>query len=345
MTVSAVRKRAGSRSTRTGRLDAYPATRSTLTFAVDTTISLKAYTADDAPVWDHVVRHSCNGNFLHLRDYMEYHKDRFEDCSLVLFRNEKPVAVFPASRDDITVSSHAGLTYGGLIQTVELGTHDTLLAFAAIGEHYRELGVQSLIYKAIPQVFHRLPCQSDLYALTCSGAKLFRRDASTVICLEKPPHFSKGRKWAINKARKSSIAIRQSDDIDGFHALLTHVLEKFGARPTHSRTELQLLFARFPEEITLYVAEQDDTLLAGTIVYDFGHVVHTQYMANSDTGRDIGALDLLLAELITQYRDRKFFSFGISTEDQGLRLNAGLIAQKEAFGGHTVVHDFYRWSL
>jgi len=28
-----------------------------------------------------------------------------------------------------------------------------------------------------------------------------------------------------------------------------------------------------------------------------------------------------------------------------LKLNAGLIAQKEAFGARTVVHDFYSWPL
>ncbi|TKC91781.1 GNAT family N-acetyltransferase [Trinickia terrae] len=312
---------------------------------MDTTISLKAYDADDAPVWDQIVRQSCNGNFLHVRNYMDYHKDRFMDCSVVLFRNGKPVAVFPASRTGTTVNSHGGLTYAGLIHTAELGAHDTLLAFAAIREHYLKQGVQSIIYKAIPQVFHRLPCQNDLYALTCAGATLMRRDASSVIGLDEPPRYSKGRKWAINKAKKSGITVRQSDDFEGFHVLLSHVLEKFGTSPVHSCGELRLLSGRFPTEIALYIAEHGDTLLAGTLVYDFGHIVHTQYMANSDVGRDLGALDFLLAEVIATYRDRKFFSFGISTEEQGLRLNSGLIGQKEAFGARTVVHDFYRWTL
>lgn len=316
-----------------------------LEMTVDATISLKAYAAEDAHVWNHVVRQSCNGNFLHVREYMDYHKERFEECSVVLFRNEKPVAVFPASRDGVTVSSHAGLTYGGLIHTDDLGAHDTLLAFALIGEHYRNLGVQSVIYKAIPQVFHRLPSQNDLYALTRSGATLIRRDLSTVVFLDEPIRFSKGRKWAINKAKKSAIEIRRSDDLDRFHGLLAHVLERFDARPTHSCAELRLLFERFPEEITLHVAEQGDHLLAGAIVYDFGHIAHTQYLANSDAGRRVGALDLLLAELIVKYGQRRFFSFGISTEQHGLHLNTGLVSQKEAYGGRTIVHDFYQWVL
>ncbi|MFX1735363.1 GNAT family N-acetyltransferase [Paraburkholderia sp. A1RI_3L] len=312
---------------------------------MDTTISLKPYSTEDAALWDQTVRQSCNGNLLHLRGYMDYHRDRFDDCSLILLRNQKPVAVFPASRSSDTVSSHGGLTYGGLLHTEDLGTHDTLLAFAAIREHYLALGIQTIVYKAIPTVFHRLPCQNDLYALTCAGAKLIRRDASSVIHLQEPFSFSKGRKWAINKAKKCGVTVQQSQDFEGFHALLSQVLGKFGAKPTHSCAELKLLSGRFPDAITLHVAQRDEALLAGVVVYDFGHVVHTQYMANSDDGREIGALDLLVAELIAKYRDRKFFSFGISTEEQGLKLNAGLIAQKEAFGARTVVHDFYSWPL
>ncbi|PTB30416.1 GNAT family N-acetyltransferase [Paraburkholderia caribensis] len=288
---------------------------------------------------------SCNGTFLHVRDYMDYHKERFDDSSLILFRNEKPVAVFPSNRVGSTVTSHGGLTYGGLVHTVDLGTHDTLEAFAAIREHYLAEGVESVTYKAVPHVFHRLPSQNDLYALTCAGATLVRRDTSSVLHLEEPLRYSKGRKWSINKARKCGISARRSDDFETFHVLLTHVLEKFGTVPVHSCAELRFLADRFPGRIVLYVAERDGTLLAGTLVYDFGHIVHTQYMANSEEGRDQGALDFLLAEVVAAYRDRKFLSFGISTEEQGLRLNTGLVAQKEAFGARTVVHDFYRWRL
>ena len=45
------------------------------------------------------------------------------------------------------------------------------------------------------------------------------------------------------------------------------------------------------------------------------------------------------------YADRRYFSFGISTEQAGQYLNEGLIAQKEGFGARTVVHDFYEWNL
>jgi hypothetical protein len=96
----------------------------------------------------------------------------------------------------------------------------------------------------------------------------------------------------------------------------------------------------------LHEARREDALLAGVLVYDFGSVVHTQYMAASEEGRRLDALSFLLAELIGGiYADRAYFSFGISTEQEGRVLNGGLIAQKEYFGARAVVHDFYEWQL
>jgi hypothetical protein len=50
--------------------------------------------------------------------------------------------------------------------------------------------------------------------------------------------------------------------------------------------------------------------------------------------------------LINFYKNKvRFFSFGISTEDNGTKLNSGLIEFKESFGARAVVHDFYDWDL
>jgi hypothetical protein len=123
-------------------------------------------------------------------------------------------------------------------------------------------------------------------------------------------------------------------------------LRKFGANPVHSLAELCLLKSRFPENIRLFGTVIGGQLAAGALVYDCGHIVHTQYLASSDAGRQVGALDFLLLTLIEKYfSDKRYFSFGISTEDSGRLLNAGLISQKEGFGGRGIVHDFYEWVL
>ena len=308
--------------------------------------TLRPYTPADAGAWDALVEHSRNGNLLHRRAYMDYHADRFVDGSLIVDRNGEALAVFPANIKDKTVTSHGGLTYAGLISTQAMRAEWALEVFERIGDHYRSLGVERLVYKAVPHIFHAYPAEEDMYALDRLGARLVRRDVSSVIALQEPFHFTDGRRRAVNKARKLGIQLRVGTDLAAFHALLSEVLRKHDTVPTHSLLELNLLQTRFPRQIVLHEARNEGDLLAAALVYDFGRVVHTQYLAASEAGRSVNALNLLLAELIEHtYADRMYFSLGISTEREGQVLNGGLITQKEYFGARAVVHDFYEWML
>ena len=307
-----------------------------------------SYTPDKGAEWDSVVRTSRNGTFMHYRAYMDYHADRFEDESLIVYDEKScPVAVFPANRaDEVTVVSHGGLTYGGMIFSPRIRQKECIGLIRLISDVYQARGVAKILYKAIPRVFHRIFSEEDLYAIWANGGLLVRRDVSTVVDLRRELHFTKGRKWSVNRAVKAGIAVRRAVDVDRFHRLLTEVLSVHDAKPTHSNDELTLLMARFPEQIRLYEAVLAGRLLAGALVFDFGRTVHTQYLANSEEGWDAGALDYLLADLMsTHFAEKEFFSFGISTESGGQVLNEGLIAQKEAFGGNSLCHDFYEIAL
>jgi hypothetical protein len=308
--------------------------------------TLRPYAPADAQAWDALVERSRNGNFLHRRHYMDYHADRFVDRSLVIERDDKPEAVFPANLKGDEVVSHGGLTYAGLISTHDVRAASTLAVFEQIGEHYRAHGVRRVVYKAVPHIFHAYPAEEDLYALHRLGATLKRRDISSAVPLRETLGFNDGRRRSIGKAKKAGVRIGIGTDLAAFHALLAEVLRKHDSVPTHSLQELRLLQARFPRHIVLHEARVADTLLAGVLVYDFGRTVHTQYIAASDEGRELNALSLLLGELIAQvYADRVYFSFGISSEHEGRHLNGGLIMQKERFGARAVVHDFYEWEL
>jgi len=295
-----------------------------------------------ANVWDNVVSRARSGNFLHFRPYMEYHAARYIDASVLVERNGKVVAVFPANLEGDSVISHGGLTYAGLISTEDLRAEDTLLVFAQLRDYYHSIGVIHLLYKAVPLVFQSYPAQEDLYALYRLGGQLCRRDVSSVIQLNNRVGYFKGKKWSINRAQKRGVEVCEQADLKQFYELLCLVLSKFLTKPIHSFDEIQLLKSRFPAQIILYQAVLGEDLLAGALVYDFGHVVHAQYLAASEAGKELGALDYLISHLIENvFHEKRFFSFGISTENSGKFLNSGLIAQKEGFGARAVVHDFY----
>ncbi len=78
-------------------------------------------------------------------------------------------------------------------------------------------------------------------------------------------------------------------------------------------------------------------------VYD--NVVHTQYLAANDYARENGGLDLVISNLLDVFKDKKYFDFGISTEEMGQFLNEGLMAQKEGFGGRVVAYQTWEIEL
>ncbi|MBQ9386201.1 MAG: GNAT family N-acetyltransferase [Bacteroidaceae bacterium] len=299
--------------------------------------------------WNDFVRNSKNGTFLFDRGYMDYHSDRFTDCSLMFYKHGKLLAMLPANwrESEGTVQSHGGLTYGGLIVPKEMIAVDALEVFScAIDWMKRQLGAHRWLYKPVPYIYSKLPAEEDLYALFRSGGTLKERGVSSVIDFSNRLPLRELRKRGYNKAVKAGLTVGLADndaDLQAFWDILAGILmDKHKKKPVHTVRELQLLQSRFPDKIKLHVVRDGSEVVAGIMVYDMGHVVHAQYIASSEKGKKSGALDLLIHNLITEvYADRTYFDFGVSTENGGGYLNEGLIFQKEGFGARSVVYDTY----
>jgi hypothetical protein len=134
-------------------------------------------------IWNSFISTSKNGLFFFERDFMEYHSDRFKDHSLIIFKNNKITALFPANESEKQIISHGGLTFGALIISHTVKTSEVLEIFSEIKQYYSELSFDEIIYKAIPHIFHKYPAEEDLYALFRNDANLYRRDISSVIDL------------------------------------------------------------------------------------------------------------------------------------------------------------------
>ena len=309
------------------------------------------YTSERQAEWDAFVRSSRNGTFLLERAYMDYHAHRFTDCSLMFFREGRLVALLPANwvETEHTVYSHQGLTYGGLVMGNELTTIRAMDIFTAMTEWMRtQLGAVRMVYKPIPYIYSLCPSEEDLYALFRQGAVLHTRAIASVVDMTHRLPMRKGRKSTIRQAQTQGVTIRESADLPAFWQILQQVLhDKYQALPVHSLEEMQLLQSRFPEQIHLYAAySSDGQMLAGTIVYEFPHLVHAQYIASSPEGKAQGAVDALYAWLISErYADKRYLDFGTSVEQGGHVLNEGLLRQKEAFGARAVVYDSYSINL
>ncbi|MGI6223429.1 MAG: GNAT family N-acetyltransferase [Prevotella sp.] len=309
---------------------------------------IKPYTKEYAAEWNRFVEHSRQGTFLFNRGYMDYHHDRFSDCSLMVMKKGHLCALLPANSKDSTLYSHQGLTYGGLLTDQKAKATDVMEMFESINKWLQANDFNHVVYKAIPWIYQRVPADEDLYALTqVCHSHLTVREISSTILLKDRMKFEESRKSGIRKAQRYGIECRECDDLADFWQILNNNLEsKYHKSPVHTLEELQLLHSRFPDKIRLYMAYKDSLSLGGTLIFDTGKVIHTQYISASPEGKEEGALDLLFDYIINKvYADRCILDFGKSTEDNGRRLNRNLIFQKEGFGGRGVCYDTYEYDL
>lgn len=294
--------------------------------------------------WNDLNAQARNGHFLFDRNFMEYHADRFDDCSyLILDDAKKAIGLFPADRKSDVLRSHDGLTFGGLVMADSVGAAECLRALRQLVAAVAGEGIETIVYKALPPIYHKRPAQEDLYALTRIGAELTRREITTAIDYRSPGPFSSRRKRGAKKAAAAGLTVEERPAWREFWAVLSEVLkERHEVAPVHTVEEMELLASRFPENIRLFVALKDREVVAGVVMFVTDTVAHAQYIASGGKGKEHGALDAIFQHVIQHYAaTKRFFDFGISTESGGAELNEGLMRFKEEFGGTGVVHDQY----
>ena len=307
------------------------------------------YTPDRKDEWNLFVAQSKNGTFLFFRDYMDYHADRFCDHSRMIYADGSLYALLPANEADGVLYSHRGLTYGGLVMSQQCKAAQVRDIFIELNDYLRGQGFARVVYKHVPWVYAKLPSEEDLFALSnVCHASLRSRDVASVVMLDGRLPFSTLRKRGIKKGLQAGLCVSEQTDFSLYWRMLElHLEQKFHAKPVHSLDEIMLLKRRFPNNIRLMTVCKDDVILGGTLLYDCGQTVKTQYIMASEEGRRHGALDFLFDNLLDRYEaeGRQFFDFGTSNLPENDDLNDSLIFQKEGFGGRAVCYDTYEWEI
>jgi hypothetical protein len=306
--------------------------------------AVKRYEKSDYENWNAFIGQAKNASFLFHRDFMEYHSDRFQDYSLIVLDGEKWVAVLPANIDGNEVFSHQGLTYGGLVYNEKIKLASIIEIFKSVLSFLNENKIEKLQLKLLPSIYHQKPAEELNYALFLAKALLIRRDSLAVIDLLKKNNLSKLRKRSIQKGISNNFIIKEMNDFKDFwnEILIPNLVNKHQVKPVHSLQEITKLKALFPENIRQFNVYQNGIIVAGTTVFESENVVHCQYISGDEIKNELGGLDLLFQHLISDFfKNKQFFDFGISNENQGQKLNNGLSYWKESFGASTIVQDFY----
>lgn len=332
-----------------------PTERATLRMSVEPVAipAVRSYGCADAGVWEDLLGRSCNGTFLHSRRFVSYHGDRFRDRSLLLEdRRGRVIGVFPAAEsptDHQMIISHPGLTYGGVVHDGSVRGASMIAALEGISQHYRGLGYNKLRYKAVPAIYHSAPAEDDLYALFRLGARRYRSDLSATIDLSNRGQVTQRRARSRRRALAEGVSTEEGwDEIAAFWHVLEHNLgRRHGVSPVHTLDEVRMLHDRFPEEIMLIVSRLSGEVVGGAVLFAVGPVLHMQYTATTERGRDTFATDPVMEQAIELALKRRcrFFDFGVCTVDEGRSLDHDLYRFKVSFGAGGVIYEHYELDL
>ena len=305
---------------------------------------VRLYQPQDFTIWNAFISVAKNATFLFDRNFMDYHSDRFKDYSLMIFDGDKLIAVVPANRVENTVYSHQGLTYGGLILNNKAKLSAVISIFKNVLEFLNENSIEKLIVKTIPTIYSDYFSDELEYCLFIVKAKLYRRDALSVLDLTKKIVIDSNRMEGVKRGFKNELVVKEETSFDLFwdEILVPNLATKHNAKPVHTLSEITKLKNLFPNNIRQFNVYKNEELLGGTTVFVNKKVVHSQYISGNITKNVSGSLDYLHHHLITEvFKEYHYHDFGICNEYDGRKINKGLLFWKESFGAKTVIQNFY----
>ncbi len=304
---------------------------------------IEQYKSDKFDEWNLFIEQSKNGTFLFNRNFMEYHSDRFEDFSLLIYKKDKLIALLPANIVGDKVYSHQGLTYGGLILPLKIGYAIVEAIFTEIISFLKANSITNFIYKSIPFLYLKVPALELESLFINNAAKITRRDQNFAINYKVALDIHKTKIKHFTKNHSLGFEIKQSNNCDEFwkKVLCPRLNEKHKTTPVHSNLEMNFLMKQFPNQIIQYDIYLDDEILAGITIFKADTVIKSQYGATTVKGEKQRALDYLFIYLINYFKERGYHYFDMGTATG----NLGLIKQKEELGCSLYNLDQYELSL
>lgn len=304
---------------------------------------VRQYTSEDFAIWNAFISTAKNATFLFHRDFMEYHQDRFQDFSLLVFQDDKLISVLPANRVEAAIFSHQGLTYGGFVFVSNIKVEIIKGVFHSVIDFLKGNNIKTFIIKQFPNFYFSSEHSEIEYFFIKNGANLIERDMNLAINLTLPLTISKSKLKHYNKSKTEQLVFVEERTCNSFwHKVLEPRLkEKYSVNPVHSLSEINNLKTKFPENILQFSAYFESEIVAGITIFDKGSIVKSQYGATTEKGEKLRALDFLFITLIKKYKaeGKLFFDMGI------VHKNKGLQNQKEELGCSHFVQDHYKIEL
>ena len=310
--------------------------------------TVKRYCSDDFALWNDFISQATNATFLFDRNFMEYHADRFQDFSLLVFEEDILQAVVPANCKDNQIFSHQGLTYGGFVFRNEfpIGQIEAVLS-----ETFSFLQSQGFVKCEIKAMlpFYAPDFHAEIQqVLSDKQAKITAQKMNLAIDFRTEYSISKSKLKHYRRLQSEGLVVKKEADCTIFwqEVLEPLLLEKYQTKPLHSLAEINSLQSKFPNHIEQYNLYRDGEILAGITLFKTATVIKSQYGATTENGKKFRALDYLFLYLIDSFKaDYDYFDMGTVDDNSELGYNEGLLNQKKELGCSVYSQNIFQIAL
>ena len=262
---------------------------------------ISKYKSSDKTEWDSFVDKAKNATFLFKRDFMDYHKDRFEDYSLlILDEKNKLVALIPANKTGTEVHSHQGLTFGGIILLAKQKVESTEIIISSLISYFKSKNISCFRLKTLTEYYNKLSSNEIDYLISKKGATIYCKEMNLAIALQNTFQVSKSKLKHYRKTCNTDISYQIENSFKPFwnNVLIPRLQEKHNTKPVHTLEEIESLAIKFPENIKQYSVYFENEIIAGITIFETEKVVKSQYGGTTDKGEKLRALDFLFIKQI-----------------------------------------------
>jgi len=307
-------------------------------------VSIETYKDSYKADWNNFVDSSKNSTFLFNRDFMDYHSDRFEDFSLMVYEKSELIALLPLNIIENKVYSHQGLTYGGLIVKNNIKFQKFLELFIQILKYLNKKSVDKLFIKQIPSIYNSNFNGELDYLSFMTGCNIYRRDIISVIDMQNSFKISKDRIQGYKRGLKNNLEIREVDCFDEFwnYILIPTLSKRHSVKPVHNLDEINQLGSNFNNNIKDDVVIHRKDIMFEHFHPSIGKSEPDKYYINAATQEEYEKGSKIFHKLIkdnfNKATEKKFLQ---RHENGGMQINQGLNYWKEGFGARSLTHDFY----
>jgi hypothetical protein len=301
--------------------------------------------------WNQFIKTSVNGTFLFHRDFMDYHKERFEDHSLMFYKENQLICCMPAHIESQVFYSHRGLSYGGWILS-EIGTENMHLLLEVFLEYIKDvifLVTGMPLAKAeiqLPPISYHTVHEEVTSILKQKGFRVNRVLDNQFVKLDRQIGVSPKKSRGYRNGKFEELRIDRANDFKSFwsQVLLPQLQSRYASKPVHSIEEIELLASKFPEKIIQHNVYKEDQLLAGITFFIKRDIVKSQYTASSPQGLKTDAIGYLYMEAMKEFQEKGFLlmDYGPVNERDG-SVNEGLLRFKKELGCEQ--EEWKRWEI